>query len=72
VSGDGSWDGASVGAGALIESQGEVVRAIGVRDVFFDPHFDDSSQSRRVPPQNLVDRTIVDVSTLGVKLALPR
>ena len=25
-----------------------------------------------VPPQNLVDRTIVDVSTLGVKLALPR
>ena len=24
-----------------------------------------------VPPQNLVDGTIVDVSTLGVKLAYP-
>lgn len=27
---------------------------------------------QRVPPQNLVDGTIVDVSALGVKLALPR
>ena len=29
-----------------------------------------SSTLIRVPPQNAVDRTIIDVSTLGVKLAL--
>jgi hypothetical protein len=28
-------------------------------------------QSSVVPPQNLVESTIVDVSTLGVKLAYP-
>jgi hypothetical protein len=31
------------------------------------PSFSDAP----VPPQNLVDRAIVDVSTLGVKLACP-